>query len=782
MKASPQVIAAFADKAKGVLVETHRLNNGEWDTARAEKHQDELSSLADFASNLELHNVHAAVLDLYAYVSVFTEGTARPNSAQRAEIERLMQDAQGSILDLTPRSDTLSGAVVYLLAPTLQAPPSLAASLKQEGLKLAVFQDGDAFAEAIRQHLPQIILAESSVVGAASELLDQLAPSVPEATRLSLVGIDNGEAGARLQALVGGADLFLARLDDPTLGAQIKELLATHTNEPFRVLVIDDDRQVGTYCEAILQRAGMRVEALTDGAQAIAAVRRFKPDLILMDLYMPQIDGMTLTQQLRQTNDAVVLPIVFLSGEQSEEARFQAIQAGGDDFLTKPIRPRHLVAAVRSRIKRVRALGKQVTKRPSDGHGYLRRGAFLDWLRDVKSRPPTGACALMIATVDQSTELQERLAWTVGHELEQAVGQRLAQSLFGDDRYCLIDEFGFAILVQRSNREAIAEMANAVRLQAVDHAFKVEGQDMRLTVSVGVALMPNAERSVDDWINSAFNAARTAKRLGGNRVEGLLGDTVAGLSPERVLRIRELLNDAVSASGLTIDFQPLIPLRAAETGRYTMAVRMRDPKEPLAGIPRSEFCAVARQLKLQAEIDRLVVTRALNGLDDQRTRNRVNEIVVPVDLLSIDRQQLTWFQGVLGRRPATEQRITMEFDAAPLLELAHAPRVLERLSADGARIGTVDRSGSLALIADLAKLPIHTLRLSAATMQSLEPSVVGPMLEPWFRARRELVVDEISDLNQISRFWNLGVDYLQGDSLATASPRLDFDFSEISLG
>ena len=72
-------------------------------------------------------------------------------------------------------------------------------------------------------------------------------------------------------------------------------------------------------------------------------------------------------------------------------------------------------------------------------------------------------------------------------------------------------------------------------------SFKVDGQDMRLSVSIGLALIPSSERSVDDWINAAFAAARTAHRLGGNRVEGILSDADSALPPERLLRIRELL-------------------------------------------------------------------------------------------------------------------------------------------------------------------------------------------------------------------------------------------------
>lgn len=782
MNPSPQVLGAFGDKAKGVLVETHRLNATEWDPLRAERHQDELSSLADYAGNLGLDTVHAAILDLYAYVSVFTEGTLKPNAGQRAELERLTQDAQTAIMDLAPSVTTLAGAIVYLLAPGLEVPNSLGVALRQENLQLAIFQDGDSFGAAIRQHLPQAILVEAGFVGAASEMLDDMSAAVPEATRLPLIGVDSGEPGARLQALVGGADLFVVKLDDPTIASQIRELLANQSSEPFRVLVVDDDRMMSSYCEAVLGRAGMRVESVNVAAEVSERVSSFKPDLILMDLYMPGVDGLTLTAQLRNQEDAVVLPIVFLSGEQSEEARFQAIQVGGDDFLTKPIRPRHLVAAVRSRIKRVRTLGRQLQRRPGDAHGHMRRGAFLEYLRSVRARPPGTPIGLLVATIDQASELQDKLTMSVSHELEQAVAARLAMAFDPGDCYCLIQEFGFGICIERAQRDQLLAAAEGLRTAVGEHPFKVDGVDTKLTVSVGLAVMPRVDRTVDEWISSAFAAARTAARLGGNRIEGILATATAGISPERLMRIRELLHDATSPRGMVIDYQPLIPLRGTETGRYSMVMHLRHLKEPMTGVTRSEFVPVARELKLQGGIDRVVIARALQSLDDQRSRNRVTDLVVPVDFASIDREQLTWIQGEIGKRRQVEQRLTLEFEASMLAESSHAGRLLERLRADGVRLCAVDRSGRLGQIAALIKLPLNCLRLPAAALQATDATVLGPMLEGWYRGGRELIADDVRDLGVIAKLWNLGVDYLQGDVLATASPRLDFDFSEINLG
>jgi signal transduction histidine kinase len=82
----------------------------------------------------------------------------------------------------------------------------------------------------------------------------------------------------------------------------------------------------------------------------------FKPDLVLLDLYLPGGNGIEIAQRIREQPAYAFLPIVFLSGEQDIDQRFDAIRVGADDFITKPVKPRHLVTTVESRIKRAREL------------------------------------------------------------------------------------------------------------------------------------------------------------------------------------------------------------------------------------------------------------------------------------------------------------------------------------------------------------------------------------------------------------------------------------------
>jgi DNA-binding response OmpR family regulator len=88
----------------------------------------------------------------------------------------------------------------------------------------------------------------------------------------------------------------------------------------------------------------------------LETLKSLHPDLVLMDLHMPDANGVELTALIREHPAFARTPIVFLSGESDPEMRFAAINAGGDDFLTKPIRPKHLIDSVKNRVRRVRSI------------------------------------------------------------------------------------------------------------------------------------------------------------------------------------------------------------------------------------------------------------------------------------------------------------------------------------------------------------------------------------------------------------------------------------------
>ncbi|MBM4368114.1 MAG: response regulator transcription factor [Deltaproteobacteria bacterium] len=115
------------------------------------------------------------------------------------------------------------------------------------------------------------------------------------------------------------------------------------------VLVVDDDPRLREVVRYTLARAGFRVREASDGRSAIAEVRASRPDLVLLDVLMPGLDGISACRELRAEHD---LPVVFLSSRGEEIDRVLGLDLGGDDYIAKPFSPAELVSRIRAVLRR----------------------------------------------------------------------------------------------------------------------------------------------------------------------------------------------------------------------------------------------------------------------------------------------------------------------------------------------------------------------------------------------------------------------------------------------
>jgi two-component system, OmpR family, response regulator ResD len=119
-----------------------------------------------------------------------------------------------------------------------------------------------------------------------------------------------------------------------------------------RILVVDDEPTIREVVGLYLRREGFEVESADDGEAALAAIARARPDLVVLDLMLPGVDGLTITRQVRAAGN---LPIIMLTARGEEIDRVLGLELGADDYLTKPFSARELVARVRAVLRRTQA-------------------------------------------------------------------------------------------------------------------------------------------------------------------------------------------------------------------------------------------------------------------------------------------------------------------------------------------------------------------------------------------------------------------------------------------
>jgi DNA-binding response OmpR family regulator len=209
-----------------------------------------------------------------------------------------------------------------------------------------------------------------------------------------------------------------------------------------RVLVVDDDVTVRDVVRRYLERAGHEVRLAGNGEEALRLAERMRPDLVVLDLMLPGLDGLEVCRRLRER---WAVPVVMLTALGEEEDRIAGLQLGADDYVTKPFSPRELALRVGSVLRRAEAMparGPRATRELVDGELRVDPVARLAVLRGVELPLTTREFDLLVFFVAHPgaaftrTELLERVwGWQFGDQSTVTVHvRRLREKVENDPR------------------------------------------------------------------------------------------------------------------------------------------------------------------------------------------------------------------------------------------------------------------------------------------------------------------------------------------------------------
>ncbi|HZW74998.1 MAG TPA: response regulator, partial [Caldimonas sp.] len=376
----------------------------------------------------------------------------------------------------------------------------------------------------------------------------------------------------RLRAMRAGADAFVelpAQSGD--VMTRIGELLDAESADPFRVLIVEDDRSQAIFAESILRKAGMTTCMVTDPLAALDQLDEFKPELILMDLYMPACDGMELTAIIREREAFVSTPIVFLSGEQNEEKHFEALDSGGDDFLSKPIRPKHLISAVTNRMRRTRQLARRGGgASPRDPvSGLYQRAHVLDQVNALLTRDDAQAAlgGLMYIEIDAAARTRERIGMLAFDALLGQLGAFIASHVGAQDLATRYGDASFLLLCPGGDEAALAALAASLRDRTARESFEQDGRGYTLNLSFGICSFAARLGEVGAMLNAAERAMADARKPGGSHV-GLFHTAPAAAPAGTFQALGEQIRGALKSDSLQLLFQPIVALQGGEAEQF----------------------------------------------------------------------------------------------------------------------------------------------------------------------------------------------------------------------
>ncbi|WP_017937034.1 response regulator [Zestomonas thermotolerans] len=410
---------------------------------------------------------------------------------------------------------------VYLALEDHERALRLARQMESFGLSCRALVDAAAFQAAMAERHPAAIVMDVDFSGPRHglALAENLQQKLEQKLPLLFFSEADTDTPTRLAAVRAGAqEFYTGTLDASTLTERIEILTRVAQYEPYRVLVIDDSRAQATHTERMLNNAGIVTQVITEPLQALDALAEFQPDLIILDMYMPECSGPELAKVIRQHERYVSVPIIYLSAEDDLDKQLDAMGEGGDDFLTKPIKPRHLIATVRTRASRARNLKARMVRDSLTGlynHTYT-----LQLLEDAASRARRDGRPLTFAMLD--IDHFKKVNDTYGHPMGDRVIKSLA--LFLKQRLRKTDHIGryggeeFAVILPDTDLDTAAKVLDEIRRRFSEIIYPAEPEDLRCTFSCGIAELAEG-MDCNTLSKQADEALYVAKRGGRNRVE-----------------------------------------------------------------------------------------------------------------------------------------------------------------------------------------------------------------------------------------------------------------------
>jgi PAS domain S-box-containing protein len=266
-------------------------------------------------------------------------------------------------------AEAATGRTVLIIDDDRYSSYILKGALMAVGHKVHVAHDADEGLSWARERRPDLICVDVVMPGVDGLALVEILKHDPDTKKIPVAVVSAG--ADRDRAVSAGADAFLRKPVDASKLREISARLIAERGrgEQVRLLVCDDDPAIRMICREVLESAGYLVREAVDGKHAIEEVRHFKPDLVLLDVMMPDMDGFATAKQLRSERSGALTPVIFVSARSQTADKVRAFKLGADDYLEKPFDAAELVARVEKALeRRERELGASpTTKLPGAG-------------------------------------------------------------------------------------------------------------------------------------------------------------------------------------------------------------------------------------------------------------------------------------------------------------------------------------------------------------------------------------------------------------------------------
>ena len=298
----------------------------------------------------------------------------------------------------------------------------------------------------------------------------------------------------------------------------------------FNVAVVDDDAAIRRLMRLYLTRAGYASVEFATGEEARVELKRVPWDLAILDRRLPDMDGVTLCQELKADPAFKTRYVIMLTGEADQEDKVEGLDLGADDYITKPFQTAELLARIRA-AKRIVDLQRELL----DSNKRLEMLSITDGLTKLynhrhfqdelarafeESERYQRPLSLAIIDLDFFKKVNDTYGHAVGDEVLKAVSRMFQESIRSTDLAARYGGEEFAVMMPETEIDDALVFAEKIRSMVEETTIDTQGGPIRATVSIGVSTVPQSKiRSAKELIVAADKALYRAKKEGRNQVQ-----------------------------------------------------------------------------------------------------------------------------------------------------------------------------------------------------------------------------------------------------------------------
>ena len=516
----------------------------------------------------------------------------------------------------------------------------------------------------------------------------------------------------------------------------------SHTQ--LRLLVVDDIANNRDMLSRLFRRRGYEVVEAATGCAALELITKHHFDAVLLDVLMPELDGLEVLRRIRATHSPATLPVIMVTAMAESKDVVQALELGANDYITKPIDVGITFARVQNQLARQqaeRALAEHLHKleninqqleseiaqrKQSDARiqhmahhdsltGLSNRSYFRDQLTRSFGRleQDGGSFDILFIDLDQFKLINNSLGHRIGDLLLATIGERLKRSVNEDDTVARLGGDEFAIIQFAKRPEDTNLLADRV-MKAIALPYDIEGHRLFVSCSIGIARAPDHGNDPDLLLANADLALYRAKAEGRNRRRFFEAEM-----NERV-RARQLLEGdlrtAASEIQFELNYQPLLNVSRGRISGFEALLRWRHPERGL--IPPLDFVPLAEDIGLI-----IPVSQWLLGEACREATTWPADIKLAVNLSPVHFRGGTLVHDVVGALSASglePSRLELEITESVLLDdNKMTMQALHELRRWGVRISIDDFGTGYSSFTYLRMFPFDKIKIDQSFVRDL---------------------------------------------------------------